>query len=75
MKYVEAMLRTLAPVDLSGMTIDAGNQLDVLPVGQTVPLRHQLKMAGFLPADEVAIVKLSDLKVLIEAAGVTARAQ
>lgn len=46
-----------------------------VPVGQATPVEGQLNRASFLRGDEIAIVRLSDLKVLIEAAGVTARAQ
>lgn len=36
------------------------------PVGDPTPLADQLfRRSGFLPADEVAIIKLSDLKTLI----------
>lgn len=46
-----------------------------VPVGQATPVEEQLNRASFLRGEETAIVKLSDLKALIEAAGVTARAQ
>lgn len=46
-----------------------------VPVGQATPVEGQLNRATFLRGEEVAIVKLSDLKALIEAAGATARAQ
>lgn len=58
MKYVEAMVNTVR-----------SKPPLLVPVGDIQSVAVQLDRKGFLPGDEVAVIKLSDLHALLRETG------
>lgn len=68
-KYVEAMVMRSDNVESQLTTDDPAPPLILESVGTSEPISAQMERAGFLVADEVVILKLSDFRRMMERMG------